>query len=31
MQGSKYRTSQPRSVELKGISKPVDVVSVEWQ
>jgi class 3 adenylate cyclase len=29
--GTKYRTSEPRSVELKGISKPVDVVSIEWQ
>src|SRR4051794_1375496 len=29
--GTKYRTSEQRSVELKGISKPVDVVSVEWQ
>jgi class 3 adenylate cyclase len=26
-----YRTSSPRQVELKGLSQPVDVVSVEWQ
>ncbi len=31
MEGSRYRTSDPRSVELKGISQPVDVVTVEWQ
>jgi len=31
VQGTKYRVSDARSVELKGISKPVDVVSVEWQ
>ena len=29
--GTKYRTSEQRSVDLKGISKPVDVVSIEWQ
>ena len=29
--GAKYRTSEARSVELKGISQPVDVVTVEWQ
>ena len=26
-----YRVSSPRQVELKGLSQPVDVVSVEWQ
>jgi len=31
MAGTKYRTSAPRSVELKGLSQPVEVVSVEWQ
>ncbi len=31
VQGTKYRTSDARSVELKGLSEPVDVVSVEWQ
>jgi len=29
--GTKYRTSDERSVELKGITNPVDVVSIEWQ
>jgi class 3 adenylate cyclase len=29
--GTRYRTSGQRSVELKGISQPVDVVSIEWQ
>jgi len=29
--GARYRTSEPRSVELKGISEPVDIVSIEWQ
>jgi len=31
VEGTKYRVSDPRSVDLKGISKPVDVISVEWQ
>ena len=29
--GARYRTSESRSVELKGITEPVDVVSIEWQ
>jgi class 3 adenylate cyclase len=28
---TKYRTSESREVELKGISRPVEVVTVEWQ
>ena len=28
---SRYKGTSPRSVELKGLSQPVDVVSVEWQ
>jgi class 3 adenylate cyclase len=31
MAGTKYRTSKPRGVELKGISQQVEVVSIEWQ
>ena len=31
VEGSKFRTLQPREVELKGLSQPVEVVSVEWQ
>jgi class 3 adenylate cyclase len=29
--GAKYRITESRSVELKGISDPVEIVSVEWQ
>ena len=29
--GSAYRLSTPRSVSLKGISEPLEVVSVEWR
>ena len=29
--GTKYRTSEERTVELKGLSQPVDVVTIEWQ
>jgi class 3 adenylate cyclase len=28
---TKYRFSTPREVELKGLSKPMEIVSVEWQ
>jgi class 3 adenylate cyclase len=28
---SPYRASEPRNVELKGISEPIDVVSIDWQ
>jgi len=31
LQNTTYRTSGARQVELKGLSQPVDVVSVEWQ
>jgi class 3 adenylate cyclase len=31
LEGTKYRGSEPREVELKGISRPVEVISVEWQ
>jgi len=31
VEGTKYRASEPRAVELKGISQPVEIVSVEWQ
>ena len=26
-----FRASEPRSVQLKGLSQPVDVVSIDWQ
>ena len=29
--GTPFKLSEPRSVELKGISEPVDVVSVAWK
>jgi class 3 adenylate cyclase len=29
--GSRYRFSDPRSVTLKGIAEPVDVVSIDWR
>jgi class 3 adenylate cyclase len=29
--GGAYRLSAPRRVSLKGISEPLDVVSVEWR
>src|SRR4029077_11257636 len=29
--GTSFRSSDPRSVELKGLSKPMDVVSITWQ
>jgi hypothetical protein len=29
--GAAYRFSAPRSVSLKGISEPLDVVTVEWR
>jgi class 3 adenylate cyclase len=29
--GTRFRTSHPRTTTLKGISEPVEVVSVEWQ
>jgi class 3 adenylate cyclase len=29
--GASYRTSRLRTIELKGISQPVEVVSVDWQ
>jgi class 3 adenylate cyclase len=28
---SRYRTSEPRSLNLKGISEPVEVSSIEWR
>ncbi len=28
---SRYRVSDPRSIQLKGISEPVDVVSIDWR
>jgi class 3 adenylate cyclase len=28
--GSRYQTSEPRTVELKGISEPVDIVTIDW-
>ena len=28
---SQYPTTEPRAVTLKGISEPVDVVSIEWR
>ena len=28
---SQYPTTEPRSVTLKGISEPVDVVSIDWR
>jgi class 3 adenylate cyclase len=31
MTDTNYRVSEPRAVELKGLSKPVEIVSVEWQ
>jgi class 3 adenylate cyclase len=31
MADTNYRVSEPRAVELKGLSKPVDVVTVDWQ
>jgi class 3 adenylate cyclase len=29
--GARFRVSEPRSVELKGVSQPVEVVSVDWR
>jgi class 3 adenylate cyclase len=29
--GSRYQTSEPRAVTLKGISEPMDVVLVDWK
>jgi class 3 adenylate cyclase len=29
--GNPYRLSEPRTVSLKGISKPLEVVAVEWR
>ncbi len=29
--GTRYRFSEPRSVALKGIAEPVDVVSIDWR
>jgi hypothetical protein len=26
-----YRVTEPRTVELKGISEPVEVVSIDWR
>jgi class 3 adenylate cyclase len=31
VENTNYRTSPAREIELKGISQPVEVVSVEWQ
>ena len=31
LEQTSYRGSSPRSVELKGIAEPVEVVSVDWQ
>jgi class 3 adenylate cyclase len=28
---SQYPTSEPRTVTLKGISEPVEIVSIEWR
>jgi class 3 adenylate cyclase len=28
--GSRYETSEPREVEIRGISEPVEVVKVDW-
>ena len=30
-QGAAFKTSEPRSVQLKGISEPMEVVSVAWR
>jgi class 3 adenylate cyclase len=29
--GSPYPTSEPRSVALKGISEPIEIVSIDWR
>ena len=29
--GNPYRLSEPRTVSLKGISEPLEVVAVEWR
>ena len=29
--GSRYQTNEPRTVELKGIAEPVEIVSVDWR
>jgi class 3 adenylate cyclase len=28
---SLYPTSEPRTVELRGLSEPMDVVSIDWR
>ena len=28
---SQYATTEPRTVTLKGISEPMDVVSIDWR
>jgi adenylate cyclase len=30
-EATSYRTSEPRTVTLKGLSEPVDVVSIDWR
>ena len=29
--GTRYQTSDPRSVGLKGIAEPVEIVSINWR
>jgi class 3 adenylate cyclase len=29
--GSRYETSEPREVRVRGISEPVEVVTVDWR